>query len=443
MDGRTSLTLIAVILYSGTAVAAGYGLKEFSAEAMSAAYAGSAAGGRDASYLPYNPATLAAVADADFAISLIGIFPRSEANYTVALTAAGTPAGGSLTPGSFINNAPVPGFGVRKRLSERLAMGLSVSAPWGLSTKYSDSWAGRYHGLETKLLTVNVSPIVSYQLTPEIAVAAGLQAQYADGKLTSAIDIGTIGALYAIPGSIPGAQDGKAAFKATDWAYGFTFGVMAHLGDNVTAGLAFRSAVDHTLEGPLTFRLDNAGLGAAIKAGTGLFTDTRAMTDLTTPEMINFGMRLKLSEEWSGLVEVDWTNWSRFRELRVVASNTSQPDDVTISNWKDAWFFSLGAEYQPNERWSLRAGAGYDETPVPAATRGPRIPDAARTWISAGAGFQVSDGIRINFSAAHLFIGKEEVGLTPAQPGNALRGTLSGSTESGVNVLALQAAFTL
>src|SRR5471030_339304 len=71
--------------------AAGYGLKEQSAAAMGAAYAGVAADLSNPASLSYNPATLAGVADTDFAISLVEIVPHSTAVYTTATTALGTP----------------------------------------------------------------------------------------------------------------------------------------------------------------------------------------------------------------------------------------------------------------------------------------------------------------------------------------------------------------
>ena len=84
-------------------MAAGYGLKEQSAEAMGSAYAGAAANSADAGALSYNPASLAGVVDDDAAISLVEIVPHSSAAYAGATTSAGTPAGGNAAPRGFIS----------------------------------------------------------------------------------------------------------------------------------------------------------------------------------------------------------------------------------------------------------------------------------------------------------------------------------------------------
>src|ERR1700752_2219818 len=55
------------------AYAAGVGLKEYSADAMAAAYAGAAASDSDASYLAYNPASSIGVVDTDMSASLVSV----------------------------------------------------------------------------------------------------------------------------------------------------------------------------------------------------------------------------------------------------------------------------------------------------------------------------------------------------------------------------------
>ncbi len=430
-------SLAAAALISTPALAAGYGLKEHSADAMAAVYAGAAATGTDASYLVYNPASLASVKDTDFTVSVVQILAGTRADYTSATTSAGNPTGGLAKPSSFISDATVPAIGFRQRLSDSWAVGLSISAPWGLRTDYPLSWAGRYYAQKSSLFTVNATPIVSYQVTPNLSVGAGLQIEYARGTLTSLIDTGTLGALNLVPGSIPGAQDSFASLSGNSWAFGYTAGVVDRIG-NVTLGIAYRSSLQHDLKGPLTFTLDSAGVGTTIRSLTGLFTNTTQTTPVTTPDMITSGARVALSDSWTGLLEVDWTHWSRFRELRVNAVNPAQPDDVTTTRWKDAFFASLGAEYRASPFWTFRAGAGYDQSPATDASREPRIPDADRIWISAGVRYRLSDGMDVNLTASRLFFLQSNINLNPTIPGAALRGSLAGTTDAYVNVVGLQ-----
>jgi long-chain fatty acid transport protein len=433
--------LLAAAAPVSSAYAAGYALHEQSADAMATAYAGAAAGAADASYLAYNPAAAAVPSGGDFAFSAVDILPSSSATDINALTSAGTPTGGSKTPSAFIRKPIIPAIAWRGRIAEDWSVGLSVSVPWGLSTNYPVTYAGRYYGLDTKLVTANITPVLAYDIAPGITIAGGMQFQYIKGSLTSAIDIGTLGALNGIKGSVPGGFDGTALVRAHNWAYGFVLGGRAVLDDGWTLGLSYRSAVYHTLKGPLTFTLDSAGLGAAIGAATGLFKNTTASAKLATPDEIEFGLRKKLGDRWTALLEVDRTGWSVYKELRVIAANPLQPNDVTNTQWKDAWMAGLGVEYAADDDWTLRAGTGYDATPIPSSTLEPRIPDTNRTWLAAGAMYHLSMTTDVKLSAAHLFNADRTISLNPALPGDALRGTLVATTRSAVNIVGFEIAY--
>ena len=425
-----------IALAATPALAAGYGLKEHSADAMAAAYAGAAASDHDASYLAYNPAASGGVAGTDMSASLVAILPGSSANYSTALTSAGTPAGGGAKPSGFISDALVPAFAARTRLNDKLTLGLSISAPWGLRTDYSAQWAGRYYALKSSLLTINATPSLAYRVIPELTLGAGVQIEYGQGTLSSAIDTGTLGALNGIPGSIPGAQDSTARLSGHNWTFGYVLGAIYKPAADLAIGISYRSSLQHDLKGPLTFNL--SGTGAIINAVTGLFANTRQTTPLTMPDMVDAGLRKDFSDDWSGMLEFDWTHWSRFRALTVIAANPLQPSDVTTTRWNDAVFGSAGVEYRASRTWTWRAGVAYDQSPTADATREPRIPDADRIWISGGARIRLSDAFDLNVTASRLFNLKTKIALDPTLPGGALRGTLAGTTQSYVNCVGLE-----
>jgi long-chain fatty acid transport protein len=437
MKGVAWLTLF-LALGASPALAAGYGLKEHSADAMSASYAGAAATGSDASYLAYNPAALGGVADTDISISLVPILPGSKGTYSAATTSAGSPTGGGANPSGLISNVAVPALAIRHRLSDRLTIGLSITAPWGLRTDYRSNWAGRYYAEKSELLTVNIMPAVAYQIVPAVTLAAGLQIEYAQGTLTSAIDTGTLGALNGIPGAVPGAQDSFARLSGNNWTFGYTVGAIVKPLPDLSVGIAYRSSLQHDLKGPLDFTLDGAGIGATIRSLTGLFQNSRQTTPLTMPDMITSGIREDFSGRWSGMIEVDWTHWSRVRQLMVIADNPAQPNDVTTLNWKDTIFGSAGFEYRASSALAFRAGAAYDQSPAPDATREPRIPDSDRIWLSAGVRYHMSHGLILDVTAAHLFSLKSAIALDPSIPGAALRGSLTGTAQFYVNVAGVE-----
>lgn len=427
----------ACVLAPTAAGASGYGLREHSADSMGSAYAGSSASTSDASYMIYNPAALGFVDNGDFALSVAGIFPDTSSHYS-ATTSALTPVSGPNSPDGFVSDAAVPSLALRWRVAERWFLGVSVSAPWGLATPYPHDWVGRYYARDTELKTVNIAPVIAYEVSPRFVIAAGPQVQYADGEFSEAVDVGTIGAGFLIPGSMPGAQDIDARFKADGWGWGWTVGAIAQVNDAITLGVAYQSSVDTDADGDLKFKLGANPIALAIRGATGLFTDTDAKTSLTTPATLRLGGRARLNEEWTLLAEADWTDWTAFDELRVEAKNPAQPDDVTASDWEDTWFFALGAEYSPNDRWTFRVGTAFDESPIPDSTRGPRIPDSDRTWISLGLRFRAAENVDVSLSAAHLFFDDSTIRQSQTGPGNTFRGNLNGDVEAAVNIVAVQ-----
>jgi len=434
---RNAALVASLLTASSPAFAAGFGLREFSSTAMGTAYAGSAVGNGDASYLAYNPASSSAVTSLDASVTAMGIFTSSSATYS-ALTSAGTPAGGVASPKDFVGGALVPSLALRARLTDNLTAGFTAFTPWDLSTHYQTNFSGRYYAEQSKLLTANFQPSLAWEITPGVTLSAALQLEYAKGTLSNAIDVGTIGALQNVPGSVPGARDATAIFTGSNWSAGYVLGAIARLSDDLVAGLSYSSKIDHDFHGNLAFQPDATGLTAALSAATGLFKNTPASAKVTMPAEVHAGAKLSITPQWDVSLELDWTDWSSFKTLTVLPANPFQPPDVTVSNWRATWTTALGTTYHDDSPWIWRAGVIVDPTPVPDATIGPRIPDGDRVGIYLGASYALTDSDEIALSGGHLFVDGRTVALAPSSPGNAARGTLTGTTSGTATILGLQ-----
>ena len=378
------------------------------------------------------------VADWDMQVTANAIFPSSNASYVTATSATGDALTGSRTPDGFIQDAIEPGMAFRLRLSDRWTSGLSISAPWGLGTVYDRNWSGRYYAVESRLLTVNLSPSLAWQASDNLALSAGLQVQYASGVLSNALDFGTIGAGFGVPGSLPGQQDGFAEFKASDWAVGYRLGLIWKPVDVLTLGIAHRSEVRHRLEGDVDFTLDTAGVGATLAALGGAFVDTGGTTRLDLPSVTSAGLSWKATDRLTILGEVSYTNWSTVKELRINIDNAAQPDSFQSYRWKDAWMVSAGLSYVASPDWTIRAGAAIDETPTIDATRDPRIPDATRTWLSFSVEHHLTERTSVQVGYAKLMFPEEPIALSAASAGNEVRGNLAGTTDADADMISVQ-----
>ncbi len=449
-----AVTATAVLgLAAGPAGAAGFQIREQSTAALGNAMAGASASAQDVTYMAYNPASIGLVEGSQIAALGSGIFVSFDIEDTEARSVVPDPATGQgldVTGGGDDNGgetAFVPSLAAKWRVNDQLDLGLAVTAPWGLRTDYDEDWAGRYHALESDLLTINIQPVVSLKPTKRLTVAGGLQIQYIDATLSNAVDFGTIGTATAaaVPGlagllpaaTAPGQNDGFAEVTGDDWGLGYVFGLIYEFTPGTRAGFSYRSAINHRLEGDAEFDLDDDGVGAVLSSATGQFVNTGGAAEVTIPETASFGVHHQLSPRWAVLAEAAWTNWAQFEELVVEFDNPAQDDSVTTENWESTWMYAVGLNFMPTPAWTLRTGVGYDESPVPDDTRTPRIPGNDRTWVGVGASWKPTPRLSVSASFVHIFVADSTIDLD-AEGENQFRGSLDADMKGRAEVVSAQ-----
>ena len=456
---RTRLALgaaVAALCAAGQAQAAGFALKSHSASGQGASFAGASAGANGVASMFFNPASIALADHMQTEAGGAILLPNVEiSNVESAFVAGVNPTTGALiyTPQS---NGPtsstsdsvglVPHTYVAAPINDRVTVGLSVNAPFGLSTDYGDAWAGRYHATASELTTINAAPTVAYDVTDKIAVAAGLQLQYAKAELESAVSlpaaICSVSSCGALAGAIGNSDfDALSKVKGHDFAVGFTLGVIAEPLPGTRVGVGYRSKIKHDIDGEAEFHARNA-MGApylsAVQA-LGRLTDGGGTTSISTPAMLNFGVSHQLTDRVKLLGEAQWTQWSSFEDL-VIDFDDNTPSSVTEHHWDDSWYFALGAEYQATPELRLRAGLGFDQTPVPTKYRTPRLPDTDRTWFSLGASYDVNDKISVN--AGYTYIVAKDAKIDLAGTGtDGSRGKFSGDLDANVHIFMLSGLY--
>jgi long-chain fatty acid transport protein len=73
-----------------------------------------------------------------------------------------------------------------------------------------------------------------------------------------------------------------------------------------------------------------------------------------------------------------WSNWTRFEEAHLTVEDV---EETLPFEWNDGWFFSLGGEFDVTDRLALRAGIGYELSPLDGENRSYRLPDNDRLWL--------------------------------------------------------------
>ena len=437
-------TLLATATWSQADAGSGFYLPSQSTTTLGTALAGMTAAAQDISYMAFNPAALSPQSGRQLLVDSTLILLTGQFDPQSATTVLGpaTPITGN-DGGDYGGAALIPNLYGMIEVTPELKFGLAVSSFFGLASDWDSGWVGRYHALKTELQTININPVVSYQIHPLLTVGAGFQAQYADIELTNAIDFGTIDQVVfgGIAGGIPAGSDGSLKITGDSWAYGATFGVLIEPIAGTRFGLGYRSALTHDIKGDADFNLGGA-VGQTLSALSGAFVDTGAEAELKLPDTLSFGFYHEIDDQWSVMGDAMWMNWSRHDRVTLQFDNLAQPDQVTVQDWNDSWYLTLGVGYRLNEEWMFRAGGAYDQSPVPDRTRIPAIADADSYWLGIGAEYHPLPNLKFEFAYGHIFTEDSDINLSASAPGNIFRGNLSGTaTDSAADYFAVHASY--
>ncbi len=111
------------------------------------------------------------------------------------------------------------------------------------------------------------------------------------------------------------------------------------------------------------------------------------------PASITGGLTQQITENFSLSADVQFTQWHTFDQVLVDSDN---PDFVFHEEYRDTWMFSIGGVYRVNEAWTLRAGVGFDESPVVDAFRDTGVPDKDRYMIGVGFGYNITPSVSLD-----------------------------------------------
>ncbi|HEX7114799.1 MAG TPA: outer membrane protein transport protein [Steroidobacter sp.] len=437
--------------------ASGFALLEQSGSRLGSAFSGTAAAADDPSTVYFNPAGMTQLDGMQFALVASGVEITSELSNQGSLPALGQPLGGSGGDAGDWNLIPSGYFVVP--LTRDLVFGFGVNAPFGLRLEYEPDWLGRFQAIDSEIETLNFNPSLALRVSDRVSIGIGVSYQRLQAELTNAVNYSAVIAQgvqqLVAAGQLPAAAapgiiaanagaEGLARVRGDDEAWGFNVGVTFDLTDATRIGLAYRSAIEYDIGGSIQFAAPSgaepvgASIIQAVSASGGPLASGAAKVDLKLPDSAILSLRQRLGPNLDLLADVAWTGWSSLEELRI-NRDTGETVSVTPERWEDVWRYALGAAYRVNDAFTFRAGVAYDETPVPASTRTPRLPDPNRTWVAVGARWAPNDALMLDFGYAHLF--SDDVRMNQDAGNVASSGLIRGEQSSDVDIISTQLTY--
>ncbi len=403
--GRRTVAVLATLVLVGSvssrAGASGFALRESSARLMATTFAGSAALAEDATTGFYNVAGLTRIREISLAATITDYLLTGEFEATSS-TNFGMPVTGERTVDPS-RDAYVPSVHAAYRLHDRWVLGLGLTVPFGLESKYPADSVVRYLATKSILSTYNINPMIAYRINEQWSVGVGFNAQYLEAKLEQK---------FQLP---PDPNDADILVRLSDWGFGANAGVLFEPSDRARFGVSYRSQISFDLSGPVQL------------GGFPGLTDGKVDSSVTMPDNVTASAVVYVLPELALLGSLTWTNWSVFDQLDATFDNGLPP--LTIEeNFRDTWFGALGASYDINRMWSVRMGFAFDQAAVSDKHRTVRIPDTNRWLLGAGVGIQPLDEIVFDFGYMHIFAEDGSINETALQPGSPnVRGNIRDS----------------
>lgn len=468
MKHRVLVAAISAVVAAPTAMASGYKLNEQSASGAGTAYAGRAAVVEDASVVFYNPAGMVKLKRAEFTvgasyIDASGSFtPKSYTN-GAGKTYTAEDLGPYSDGGDFLSAATIPYAYFAMPINDKFAAGFGIFVPFGTNTDYDDDFIGGGFADQTKLTSIEFQPAVAYRFNDQLSFGFGLDVAYMKGLISKQVDTvpyneqlkylnGGKNPAHAALGFAELTDEqwaGSAGFEnhyeveGDDWAFGYNLSTMWDINSDITVGIAYRSQMEFELRGDSAFETKTSVVGltkaptdfpgtsvsagdyiiAPVDGATGSVPNQASKVPLTTPQSLTVSYAHQLTNKLQLLAGVTWTQWSVFQDFDIISTESETGVIESLSglgedngyighieeNWSDTTAFAIGANYQLNDDWLLRAGYANDQSPVSNTYRTARVPDNDRDWISAGFNYRINQDLDVDFALSYLFFEDTQV----------------------------------
>jgi len=414
-----TLALTTLALQAPGAFAQGFGVYEHDACTMARAGTG-VASPCNASAIFYNPAgMLTTGGDHKWNVAVGGT--SIGADFAFADSVSGTTT--KSTGGSVF----VPNVHVTRQMSDKIAIGLGIFAPYGLVSEWptAPSFPGRFLGYRSELKSIYIQPSVALKVNTWLQVGAGFDYIRSTVDLQQRLDLSgqtaAAGLTFANLGVPLGTDFADAHLTGGSWSAGANFGVLVKPSRRISFGARYlvRAKADIQGDGNFTQIPTNITLGPGNPlgrpAGTpmdsvvapqfrtgGALVTQHVSTNVALPDQFVVGTAINVTNSLMVLFDYQWVNWSAFSKLQLAFAQTALGVRTLWEDYKDTRGYRFGAQYVVSPALTIRAGGLYHDGAAPDQTVTPLLPEGARVEQTLGLGFKVRSNMRIDVAYQHI-----------------------------------------
>jgi long-chain fatty acid transport protein len=265
--------------------------------------------------------------------------------------------------------------------SERIVFGIGLHTPFGLTTSWAspDTFSGRFVSTKAELKGFSINPTIGYKLADRFALGLGLDVRLSSVSLQRRVPVVNPFTQRVIDGASVDLSSN------TDVGFGFNVGALAKISDSLSAGVHYRHQVKASYNGTANFTQIGTGNAQLDTVLTGrLPQGSQPLTTAIVFPGIFMGGVAYTAGDWTFEADVDWYQWSKFSQLNLVFTDRPDLSQSIVENYKNSWQYRMGLERRLNETWAVRGGYFFDQSPAPAESISPLLPDADRNGFALG-----------------------------------------------------------
>ncbi len=272
------------------------------------------------------------------------------------------------------------------KATDWLSVGLSVYTPYGSTVKWEDDWAGSHLVNNIELQAIYIQPLASVKISEQLSIGGG--PIFVTGAVNFNRNLNRT--LTDIDGNR--ANVTIDASGVNEW--GWSVGAMYTPWEDFRLGINYRSEIIMNAEG------GDADFENIPNSPLAPFSDTTFDASLPLPAELTVGASYQMNEKWLFAFDFNRNFWGVYESLDiqfgngVVSENPRQYEDSNI------WRF--GAEYAATDKFVLRAGYYYDESPVQEGYFAPETPRNDSMGFTAGLSLNVTSNLAIDASFAYI-----------------------------------------
>ena len=269
-----------------------------------------------------------------------------------------------------------------QKLSTDLSWGLGIYTPYGNKVDWPTDWQGSHLVNSIELQAIYIQPTIAYQINESTSIGFGPN-----------LVLGSVEFNRNLSTSLTDENGNRSnvTIEADNIpAWGFNIGLLHKLNEQTRLGISYRSEVI------VEARDEDANFDDVAGALQDTFADGKFDADLPLPAELTLGIAYDYSDKLTLAFDFNHTFWGVYDELKIEFDNGIT--SVNPRNYEDASIYRFGAQYRYNDKWTLRGGIYFDESPVPDGSFAPETPRNDSIGYTAGATYHASKNLELDVS---------------------------------------------